>query len=224
MTEENHFSHCIVAGNSLKPWLILGPFYEDLGAVVQGLTLFEKSGATVGVATMEEIVTQARPILASVPEEGVEVVFRDQAARWSLVRRPEEYLSWGSYNISNHLGAAFLTTTVQPEKAGTYHWHLSVGISLRALVAVDGEVVYDTALSPVAQEHGFFVYPFEASLAAGDTRVTVALFRLGRMAQVGCRLELDDAEVAVLVPLGRGVSERRRQGIEEEVNGLRLER
>ncbi len=72
MTGENHFSRRIVAGNILKPWLILGPFYEDLGAVVQGLTLFERSGATVGVAAMEEIVTQARPILASSPQEGTD--------------------------------------------------------------------------------------------------------------------------------------------------------
>ena len=33
MTGENHFNRRIVAGNILKPWLILGPFYEDLGAV-----------------------------------------------------------------------------------------------------------------------------------------------------------------------------------------------
>ena len=37
----NTVLHCQVqAGEIIKPWLILGPFYEDLSAQVQGLTLF----------------------------------------------------------------------------------------------------------------------------------------------------------------------------------------
>mgnify|MGYP005866919125 FL=1 len=34
----------VQAGEIIKPWLILGPFYEDLSAQVQGLTLFRRAG------------------------------------------------------------------------------------------------------------------------------------------------------------------------------------
>ncbi len=38
----------VEAGDIIKPWLILGPFYEDMSEHVIGLSYFEKSGATVG--------------------------------------------------------------------------------------------------------------------------------------------------------------------------------
>ena len=41
----SNLSRHVPAGEIIKPWLILGPFYEDLSATVQGLTLFEKPGA-----------------------------------------------------------------------------------------------------------------------------------------------------------------------------------
>ena len=126
---------CLVqAGELIKPWLILGPFYEDLSAQVVGLTYFEKPGATVGRVAMAEIVEDAGAILATSPREGDEDAFRGQAARWNLVRRPEKYLSWGTYNISNHLGAAFLSTVVTPDMPGLRHWRLFAGISLHAMV------------------------------------------------------------------------------------------
>ena len=49
----------VQAGEIIKPWLILGPFYEDLSAQVVGLTFFEKPGATVGRAAMAEKVGAA---------------------------------------------------------------------------------------------------------------------------------------------------------------------
>ena len=60
----------VPAGELIKPWLILGPFYEDLSAQVEGLTFFEKPGATVGRAAMTEIVEDAGAILATSPHEG----------------------------------------------------------------------------------------------------------------------------------------------------------
>ena len=44
--------------------------------------------------------------------------------RWNLVLGPEKYLSWGSYNIANHLGAALLSTLVAPKQAGGRCWRL----------------------------------------------------------------------------------------------------
>ncbi|MDH7569163.1 MAG: proton-conducting transporter membrane subunit, partial [Armatimonadota bacterium] len=42
------------------------------------------------------------------------------------------YLSWGRYNISNHLAAAFLTTVVVPDQAGPRQWTLLVGLAAAA--------------------------------------------------------------------------------------------
>ncbi|MGC9522717.1 MAG: hypothetical protein ACP5HG_12655 [Anaerolineae bacterium] len=222
------FQRRVSPGDIVKPWLVLGPFYQDLSDQVQGLTLFERAGATVGVTAMEEIVAEAQPILDAAPREAEATTFRGMTTRWRLVRRPEEYLSWGQYNISNHLGAAFLTTrmALDPESdgAGAHQWRLYTAISLRALVAVNGEIVYDTAAHPVQREYGLFEYVFEAELQPGENIVTVALFRLGRMAQIGCRLEVADADVLVHVPGPEGVTAERRVQIEEEVTGLRLER
>ena len=224
MSVEQALRSHIRAGEMVKPWLILGPFYEDLSAQVQGLTLFEKAGATVGRTAMDDIVAEARALLLSTPSESETATFRGQTGRWSLVRRPEEYLSWGTYNISNHLGAAFLTTRLTPEQPGNRRWRLFFDTTLRAIVAINGAVVYDTHNQPLAREHGFSTYTFEAVLDAGENVVTVALFRLGRMARVGCRLEVLDADVDARVLLPAEMSPDARARIEAEVGGLHLDR
>src|SRR5262245_48224662 len=190
MTGRDQLVRQLQAGELIRPWLILGPFYEDLSDQVQGLTLFERARATVGRTTMAEIVEEARQLLAATPHEGDEAQFRGQSARWSLVRRPEKYLAWGNYYISNHLAAAFLSTVVTPEEPGPRRWRLVTRITSRALVAVNGIVVYDTAAHTAEQLNGGFEYQFEAPLRPGENVLTVGMFRLGRMAQIGCRLEV----------------------------------
>jgi hypothetical protein len=218
-----NLSRSVPAGQIIKPWLILGPFYEDLSATVQGLTLFEKPGATVGRTAMTQIVGDAQALLASRPHEGEEAVFRGQHMRWTLVRMPENYLSWGRYNISNHLGAAFLTTVLTPDRPGHRQWRLVLGIGSRALVAINGVVVYDTDAHPAKQVDGVYEHRLEAALDAGANVVTVGIFRVGRMAQVGCRLETD-AGVTAAVPLAAAVPEAVRTAVEEQVGSIRLSR
>lgn len=213
----------IPADQIIKPWLMLGPFYEDLSATVQGLTLFEKPGATVGRTAMTQIAGDAQTILRSQPAEGVETIFRGQAMRWELVRGPENYFSWGRYNISNHLGAAFLTTLVTPEQGGMCGWRLVIGIASRAIVAINGTVVYDTDAHAVVPAGGVFEYRFAAALATGENAVTVALFRLGRMAQIGFRLEAA-ADVSARVPLAVEMPPDVRAGVEAQVGSIRLSR
>ncbi|MGC8780713.1 MAG: hypothetical protein ACP5UQ_07605 [Anaerolineae bacterium] len=218
-----NLSRHVPAGEIIKPWLILGPFYEDLSATVQGLTLFEKPGATVGRTAMAEIAAEAQGILRARPHEGEAMAFRGQTMRWELVRRPENYLSWGRYNISNHLGAAFLTTILTPDAPGPRHWRLVLGITSRALVAINGQMVYDTDAHPVEAAGGIFEHRFDAALEAGENVVTVALFRLGRMAQVGFRLEAD-AGLAARIPLDEGIPATVRSAVEEQVASIRLAR
>ncbi len=214
----------VQAGDIFKPWLRLGPFYQDLGDHVQGLTLFEKAGASVGRAAMDEIINEAHSILTTTPHEGETAKFRGQTARWALVRCPEQYLSWGTYNISNHLGAAFLATVITPSIPGTRRWRLLTDISLRALVVINGKVVYTAEPHSAPREQGFYTYEFEAVLEPGDNDVTLALFRLGRMARVGCRLELVDSDAHTKIQLCPGMDQAQREALEDEVNSLRLER
>jgi hypothetical protein len=220
----------VPAGEIIKPWLILGPFYEDMSDQVIGLSFFEKPGAKVGRAAMAEVVEDAGHILASAPWEGQEGQFRGQSAHWSLVRRPERYLSWGTYNISNHLGAAFLTTVLTADQPGERKWQLLRGIAQRALVAVNGKVTYDTEgqkAQPMFETDGVrygAMYRFEAALEPGENVVTVALFRLARMAQVGFRLEVVDSAVEASVPLNPRMPRATRAHLEEEVRGIRLSR
>jgi hypothetical protein len=217
----DYFQRRVPAGESIKPWLILGPLYEDLSEQVIGLSLFERIGATVGQTTMNDVAAEARGILRGTHREGDPAVFRGQSARWNLVRRPDHYLSWGTYNISNHLGAAFLTTTLTPDEAGLRRWTFRNLMSERALVAVNGEVVWDSGSIPLERIAGLTEYSFSAALQPGENVVTVALFRLARMAQVGCFLALD-TDAQARVELGLPLDTRTR--IEESVRSVRLER
>jgi len=214
----------VKAGDIIKPWLILGPLYEDLSKDVVGLSCFERPGATVGRSAMAQVVEEAAAILQTAPFEGAEAEFRGQQARWRLVRRPEKYLSWGTYNISNHLGAAFLSTVVTPEEPGMQHWRLTRAMSLRAMVAINGTVVFDSEDRLMEPVHGPAGCAFEAELAPGENVLTVALFRLARMAQVGFRLEILDSDVQARVPLRPGMSLERRARVEQVLGGIRLGR
>jgi hypothetical protein len=228
--ENDNLGRSVPAGEIIKPWLILGPFYEDVSDRVIGLTFFEKPGAAVGRATMAEVVEEAVPILGRTFREGDQVTFRRQVGRWRLVRRPEEYLSWGTYNISNHMGAAFLTTRLMVDGPGVRQWRLLRGVSQQAVIAVNGEVVYNSeehTAEPMYVTEGVRYgaeYRFEAQLAQGENVVTLALFRLGRMAQVGFRLEIMNSELEARVPLRQGMSIGARARVEEELASIRLAR
>lgn len=224
MAGQENLKRQVKAGEIVKPWLILGPFYEDMSANVVGLTLFERAGAPVGRSAMAEVMEEARGLLAAVPHEGEETAFRGKTARWSVVRRPEKYLSWGTYNISNTLGAMFLASMVTPEKPGMRQWRLALRITSRGVVAINGQIVYDTDAHPVKAVDGVYDHRFEAELKAGENVVTVAVFRLGRMAQVGFRLEVTDSDLTARVALPASMSESTRAQVEEQVNSIRLAR
>lgn len=224
MAEEKFLSSEVQAGEIIRPWLMLGPFYEDLSARVQGLTLYERPGATVGQAAMTEIIEGAREILAGEPAEGQSQSYRGKAAFWNLVRSPEKYLSWGTYNIANHLGAAFLTTRLVPKQAGRHKMRLIQRLSQRGVVYINGAEVLDTEACPVQPDQGVFEYAFEADFHAGENVVSVGVFRLARMAQVGMRLEVLDSDVEACVAPVKGISEDDRSAVEEELMGIRLAR
>jgi len=214
----------VPAGQIIKPWLILGPMYEDMSSSVEGLTLFERAGATVGVAAMTEVAQEATQLLARArPREAGEDTFRGQRGTWSLVRRPEKYLSWGTYNIANTLGAAFLSTRITPERPGERQWRLALRITSRIMVTINGEQVFDGTAHPGTAVDGVYEFRFSAPLSDGENVVNVAVFRLGRMAQVGLRLECTDSDLEARVEPPDGLPFEERARLEEEVRGLRLD-
>ena len=51
----------IKAGDTLKPWLMLGPFNHDMSSKGIGLSYFENQSSQVGRAAMNEIFDWGRP-------------------------------------------------------------------------------------------------------------------------------------------------------------------
>lgn len=214
----------VKAGDIIKPWLMLGPFNEDVSATVHGLTIFERPAGTAGRSTLDEAMAQALPLLQAQPREGDATSFRGQPATWTLIRRPENYLSWGTYNISNHLGAAFLSTVVTPAGPGARRWRFQARIGLRAAVAINGTVVFDSDTQPADEIDHATTYAFDAALQAGENVLTVVMLRVARMAQIGCRLECIDSDLDVRVALGQGLTASQRSHIEDELTSIRLQR
>src|SRR5438045_1833414 len=99
MASSDNLSRTIKVGESLKPWILLGAFNHSVSDKVIGLSYFEDKTTQVGRTAMNEIVEEARSILALTPSEGDSTTFHGEMARWNLVRGPEKYISWGTYNI-----------------------------------------------------------------------------------------------------------------------------
>ena len=226
MTANENLVRAVPAGTIIKPWIMLGAYNIDVAQRVVGLTYFEQPviPTKVGYALIDEAVEEARALLAGAPQEGVAATFMGQAGFWNLVRGPEEYLSWGTYNISNHLGAGFLSTVVTPAKPGMRRWRILTRIYQRVLVAVGRKVVFDSANSKGKVDNGVNEYTFEAELAEGENRLTVALLRVARMAQVGIRLECLDSDLQAAAPLPAGMPFNTRLAVEEELASIRFDR
>jgi len=209
----------------IKPWIILGPFNIDFSDQVVGLTYFEQQSmpTQVGISSIEEILVKAHPLLAGQPSEGEMCDFLGINGIWNLVRGPEQYLSWGTYNIKNHLGAAFLSTILSPVQPGVHSWCILTRIYQRVLVNINGNLVFDSDNSRGQVVNGVSQYTFEAEVSPGENRVNLGLFRLARMAQVGIRLECDEAMEA-RAPLPTNMSLETRLRVEEELDSIRFER
>lgn len=223
MTTANNLIRHVQAGDTIKPWIMLGPFNHDLSSQVIGLSYFENKSSSVGRTAMHEVIAEARKVLALSPTEGQETDFRGEVTRWNLVRGPEKYLSWGTYNIKNHLGAAFLSTIVAPDKPGVRSIRLCIN-NARAIVCINGTIVFDSAHSTPKPQGILFEYRFAAELQSGENVVNVGLFRIARMAQVGLRLEMMDSAVTVRAPLAPEMKLETRALVEAELNNLRVPR
>ena len=230
-----NLQRCVRLGEIIKPWLILGPFYEDISGSVPGLTLHEEPGGSGGERVLALAAEDAGPLLAGAAREGAEATFRGQTARWGLVRGPEQYLTWANWFPANHLATAFVSTVVVPERPGMRRFQLTTRIASQARVAVNGQVVLDSGSGVAVAMEGFdwSEFCFEAPLVAGPNTIVIALFRMGRMARVGFRLELlpdgpmtglNDGGLVVTVPWADGLDERERGRVEEAIESVSVPR
>lgn len=227
MELHENLSRRIAAGAALKPWLILGPAYENVSALVPGLTLYETPLTGSGAAVMSEMAAQARTLAAMLqPREGDQATLRGQTGRWSLARMPENYLTWGQYYTQNHLVTVMAATQVTAARRGAHRWRLCTRVASWVMVLINGQVVFDSGLTPATTIEGFQEAEilFDAALHAGENQVVVVMLRIGRMARVGFSFESLDADVHCAVALGEGLSAAERSQVEEQAAGMRLER
>lgn len=224
MTVHPQLRRTIAAGAALGPWIALGPFYEDCSAQVEGLTLFERLGSQIGRVVVGAALDEALVLLRSGPCEGEQALFRGQSMQWELVRKPEPYLAWGTYFISNHLGTVLLSTRVKPLAGGVHTWRLSQRVNTRLALICDGVVIFDTDQHTPRYEHGTLTYEFTAHVPPGEHTLGVAMFRLARSAQVGIMLTPLDDGLEVQIPFGDGTDPVARSAIEQEAVGLSLGR
>ena len=214
-------SQSVDENQPIKPWLALGPVYHEVADRVDGLSLFENPTTDNGLSTLQGCIEEGDTILASTPKEGTPATLAGQTHQWELVRRPEKVLMWGRYNISNHLGAVLLATHLRPKQKGRHTFEILTPISSRARVYVNDVCVFDTEEDGGSRQQG--THTFQATLKEGDNKVCAALYRIGRMAQVGLRLTCNRS-VKAQTALPRGMSRSKRDAIEQDLGALRLER
>src|SRR3989442_16073 len=81
-----YLSRGVAAGESIRPWISLGPHYENLSTPGEGPTMFERPGSTVGVDAADAVASEARRLLSTPPCEGEAAPFRGRGGRWRRSR------------------------------------------------------------------------------------------------------------------------------------------
>ncbi|GAB4109975.1 MAG: hypothetical protein Fur005_19150 [Roseiflexaceae bacterium] len=214
----------VAAGEALRPWIMLGPHYEDCSAEVIGLTRFERLGSSIGQEVVDAATAEGIGLLTKQPYDGDQAHFRGITHTWSLARLPEPYHAWGSYYISNHLGVVLLSTTINAGATGVRRWRLEQRINARVVLTLDGQVIFDSDQHQLTYQDGTVSYHFEAEIPAGEHRLGAVLVRLARSAQVGILLTPLDGDLEVRVPLAAGSNDAERAALETDLAAMALPR
>jgi hypothetical protein len=75
----------IPANSAIKPWLMLGPFYQNVADQVEGLTLFETSATQNGRGLLNACVEAAKSILTSKTTESDMATYASQDMTWEFM-------------------------------------------------------------------------------------------------------------------------------------------
>jgi hypothetical protein len=219
-------SSVIQPNEAIKPWIIAGPFYQDVSDRIKTKTFFEDPHSSAGKDVMLEIVEKAKRVCLSPAQEGQKFSFANTQDNWRLVRKYEEILSWGRYNFSNHCCSALLTTTFIPEHQGTKQFELLT--DARTIIGLNGKIVFDSenCLPIESLKFGYgYLHKFQLSenLLPGLNSLIVALFRIGRTSSVNFSIKCND-KLEVSIPLPERMTTDSRKQIEEEISSIRFER
>ena len=220
MSCHTNLCRTVRAGDPIKPWIALGPFYEEVSDVVHSSSCCESGASTLGADILEQAASEAAHLLANETSEGSPGVFRSQEATWELVRRPDTMLSWGKFFKPHHLASILCATRVTPLAPGPTTLRLTSQSSQRVLLLVNGEAVVDRFVAPGDEPE----IDVTVDLVDGENRLAVAVARIGRMARVGFHLQSLDADLSVQVPLIEGMSMAERSAVESDVCSLGLEK
>ncbi|MDI3525610.1 MAG: hypothetical protein PWP42_860 [Candidatus Atribacteria bacterium] len=221
----------IKRGENIKPWLMAGPFYKDVGERVKTISFFENPGSLAGKDVMREVVEEARKIFPLSPFEGEKISFMDEESSWVLVRNRERLFSWGRYNFSNHVCSVFLFTTLFPTRSKIVRFELLTGAWVLMFLEGKGQrqCFFFNEESYALKErvrlgYGYLSkYEFEAKLGEGSNALFVSLFRMGRTSAVNFSMKCD-TDLEIVVPFRGDMDVGLRERIEEEVNSVRLDR
>ncbi len=210
----------------IKPWIVAGPFYQDVSDKIKTKTFFENPHSSVGKDAMLEIAEKAKRVLLSPAQEGQRISFYNSQENWKLVRKHEEFLSWGRYNFSNHCCSVFLATTFIPEYEGEKQFELLT--DARTIIGFNGEIVFDSENYPPIESLKFgygHLHKFQLieNSLPGLNSLMVALFRIGRSSSVNFSIKCKD-KLEVNVPLSKKITTELRKRIEEEISSIRFER
>jgi hypothetical protein len=229
---EDALLRAIPAGAVVKPWLVLGPIFEDVSARETGMTVY-RTGRTEwennrsGGATIEAIRAEAAILARHQPTEGARNSLRGQPVRWRLMRDASPHFMWGRKFETNHLGAAVFHTTVTPMRSGPATLRLTTKIDWSlcdAWMSVNGTVVCDTRVAEAQVAGTTRQYVFEANLKAGANAVLIYVYKIDLTPQAGFQLETVSMPIRAEVPLAGDVTRADRAILEEDVQSFELER
>jgi hypothetical protein len=229
LSAHENLRRTIATGDAIRPWLILGPIYDDVSAAEPGPTFqrtLEKPGPGVpGWKTALELRAEAEQIFRRKPHEGMRDRLRGQPLVWRLERDPSRHVMWGAHFPVNHLTAAVFATVLEPARPGRARFRLTTKIhdmSFDAIVGMNGKVVCDTLTDAPARKGEIVQHEFTVDLKAGPNAVMICPHKTSMGISAGFRLELLDGEATVHVALAPGVDFAARSALEAEVESLEL--
>lgn len=201
----------IQPGGTIGQWLALGPIPWGRG---------------------EDIVEDSSKILTSSHHKGE--IFDSPSGKnyWEPVCRDEKYIAFGSdyeslllWNkgyIPRRYAAVFLSNVIIPERAGATGFKIVTFTDIRAIIAVNGSIIYDKEIS--RDDNLYFEDQIEVMLNGGENTFNVCLLDAGKAGHLGIMLELIDNIVEVTIPGNPESSRELEEQVEKEIKSLRLEK
>ena len=217
------FSKTNDVGDSIRPWIVAGPFHFDYSDSIKDRSFFEEAHRSAGRNEMEEIETYTKKFVQeniNNPTEGDNIEYMGKSDKWRFLRTPEKLFSFGKYFFSNHLGTVFANTTFICDEKADRKFSISSRNATRMFVIVNDALIFNNANLEQQNDFSFEGYDFIMPLEKGENRITIVSMRIDRNVEIGFRLECTDSKINARCSLLKPVEER--QQVEDSLNGTRV--